>query len=386
MRVLINTASTFKGGSVQVAASILSECKDIDDCEFAVVLGPGLSEFVREKDFTQNFRFFRLRYRPAQRVLSFRKSGKDLAEFESSFNPDVVFTTSGPSYWRPRAPHLRGFNLPHYLYPDSPYFRRILSPFERLRWRAKSTLIRHYTKGFADALVVQTDDVNQRLRQWIGSERVYTVPNTISRAYLAAQQNNSAEPGLHSADANVFRLLVLSGYYRHKNLEIINDIVDLMREHGISDIRFTMTLPERDFENTILLENRDWVDNVGPQSPDDCPVLYEMSDALFLPSLLECFSANYVEAMAMHRPIITTDLGFARTICSNAALYYEPLDPRAALSKILDLRSNATLHEGLVKAGQTELQRFGTPRQRVEAYLSLCRGLMGQKPARQAIA
>ncbi len=44
-------------------------------------------------------------------------------------------------------------------------------------------LIRHYTKGFADAWVVQTDDANQRLRRWIGSERVYTVPNTVSEAY-----------------------------------------------------------------------------------------------------------------------------------------------------------------------------------------------------------
>jgi len=279
-----------------------------------------------------------------------------------------------------------GFNLPHHLYSDSPYFTRILSLFERLRWRVKSTLIRHYTKEYADACVVQTDDVNQRLRQWIGSERVYTVPNTISGAYLAAQQSDSAESGVHSADAKVFRLLVLSSYYRHKNLEIINDIVDLMRGHGINDIRFTMTLPKRDFENTIMPRNRDWVDNVGPQSPDDCPALYEKSDALFLPSLLECFSANYVEAMAMHRPIITTDLGFARTICSNAALYYEPLDPKAALSKILDLRSNAKLYEDLVKAGQTELQRFGTPRQRAEAYLSLCRDLVEQRPTQNATA
>ena len=381
MRLLVNTASTFKGGGVQVAASILGECKDIDNCEFAVVLGPGLSRLVRKQDFPKNFRFFYLDYRPAQRVISFRKSGEDLAEIESSFGPDVVFTTSGPSYWRPRAPHLMGFNLPHHIYPDSPYLTRVLSPSERLRWRAKSTLIRHYTKKFADAWVVQTDDVNRRLRDWIGSERVFTVPNTISGVYLAAQRSDGQDRDRRSQGDDAFRLLVLSSYYRHKNLEIINDIIRLMRIRGINGIRFTMTLPDRDFDKAILPENRAWIDNVGPQSPDDCPVLYEQSDALFLPSLLECFSANYVEAMAMKRPIITTDLGFARTICSNAALYFEPLDPCAALSRILELQSNASLYEGLVKAGQTELRRFGTSRQRADAYLSLCKKLVKQKPA-----
>ena len=57
MRLLINTASTLKGGGVQVAASVLSECKVFSDWEFGVVLGPGLSDIVRDADFPKNFRF-----------------------------------------------------------------------------------------------------------------------------------------------------------------------------------------------------------------------------------------------------------------------------------------------------------------------------------------
>ena len=375
MRLLINTASTFKGGSVQVANSFLRECIRIEDCQFGVALGPGLSHLVRDEDYPQNFRFFRLDYRPAQRVLSFQRAAKDLKKIEAVFKPDAVFTTSGPSYWRPRAPHLMGFNLAHNLYPDSPYFTSILSPLQRIRWWAKSTLIHHYTKKYADAWVVQTDDVNQRLRQWITSERVYTVPNTISGAYLAAQQDECAERDSHGEGAKVFNLLVLSSYYRHKNLEILNDVIRLLRKRGISDIRFTMTLPDQDFENTISPQNRDWIDNLGPQLPDNCPALYKRSDALFMPSLLECFSANYVEAMAMKRPIITTNLGFARTICSNAALYYEPLSAGNALERILGLSADKQLYANLVRAGQEELRRFGTPGQRANAYLSLCREL-----------
>ena len=273
-----------------------------------------------------------------------------------------------------------GFNLAHNLYPDSPYFTQILNPIERLRWRAKSMVIHRYTKDFADAWVVQTDDVNQRLREWIRSEQVYTVPNTASRAFLDAKDTYRLGPRAARERSPIFRLLVLSSHYRHKNLEIINNIIDLMRKRGIDDIRFTMTLPAQEFENTILTENRAWIDNVGPQFPEDCPTLYQQNDALFLPTLLECFSANYVEAMAMERPIITTDLGFARTICSNAAVYFEPLKADDALEKIIKLSSDGTLYRGLVEAGQAVLPRFGTPRQRAEAYLSLCEKLAGKIP------
>ena len=379
MRLLINTASTNKGGGVQVAASFLNECRHFGDHEFGVVAGSGLSKLLLTEKFPENFTFFQLGYRPAERVFSMRRAGGDLDLIESRFEPDVVFTTSGPSYWHPGAPHLMGFNLPHHLYPNSPYFSRILKPLQQLRWRAKSVLIHHYTKGYADAWVVQTDDANQRLRRWISSERVYTVPNTVGEAYYLPQIGHSSDINNETNGRSGFRLLVLSSYYPHKNLEILNGIIALIRARGIDGVRFTMTLPTNDFEKTIFPENRAWVDNVGPQSPDDCPRLYQRSDALFLPSLLECFSANYVEAMAMKRPIITTDLGFARTICSNAALYFEPLDPEDALRKILELRADTDLRQHIATNGQAELRRFGTPRERAEAYLALCQELVDQQ-------
>ena len=373
MRLLVNTASTFKGGGVQVAASFLRECRAFGEHDFGVVLGPGMDGVVQRAEFPRNFEFFTLRYRPAERVFCLRGAGRDLQRIESGFQPDVVFTTSGPSYWRPRAPHLMGFNLPHHLYPDSPYFSQLLGLLHRLRWRAKSLMIHHYTRGFADAWVVQTDDVNQRLRQWIGSDLVYTVPNTISSVYLGpAGEGVSDRQARNDGLKRGFRLLVLSSYYRHKNLELLNGVIALLREVGIDDVRFTMTLPAEDFDRTIAPENRGFVDNVGPQRPENCPALYQASDALFLPTLLECFSANYVEAMAMGRPIVTTDLGFARTTCSDAALYFEPLNAEQALEKILELRGDSALREGLVARGKQELTRFGTARGRAEAYLSLC--------------
>lgn len=365
---------------MQVASSFLRECGKFGDHVYGVILGPGLTHVERVEEYPSNFSVYCLDYRPAQQILSFRGAGADLRMIESSFNPDVVFTVSGPSYWRPRAPHLMGFNLAHNLYPDSPYFTRILNPAQKLRWYMKSRLIRHFTKNFADAWVVQTDDVNERLRRWIGKEHVHTVSNTISAAYLL--ESSGTGRNAIGASTGLFRLLVLSSYYPHKNLEIVNDIIHLMRKRGVDGIRFVMTLPARDFENAIKPENRSWIENVGPQVPDKCPALYKEADALFLPTLLECFSANYVEAMAMGRPIITTDFGFSRTICSDAALYFEPLNAEEAFKRIIELRADEGLQRSLASRGELELRRFGTAYERAEKYLSLCQGLVDQRSRR----
>jgi glycosyltransferase involved in cell wall biosynthesis len=247
-----------------------------------------------------------------------------------------------------------------------------------LEWFTKKLSIRYFMLRDADAWVVQTDDINLRLRKWLKRENVYTVSNTASSHYreYALRTQPSARDRSSSAP---FQILVLSSYFLHKNLELVNDICNLMRDKGITDIRFTMTLPEDDFDRVIESQNREFVSNVGKQRPQDCPQLYLDSHALFLPTLLECFSANYVEAMCMGRPIVTTDMGFARTICGDAALYFEPRNPSDALDRIVALKSSTELYRMLVAAGKKILPRFGTPKQRLEKYIQIFRELVASR-------
>jgi len=119
--------------------------------------------------------------------------------------------------------------------------------------------------------------------------------------------------------------------------------------------------------------------NTGPVQPDECPSLYRECDAMFLPTLLECFSASYPEAMAMEKPILTTDMGFARSICGNAALYFKPADPEDAVKKIHTLINDKQLRNSLVEQGKKQLQTFDTPTERAEKYLSICEGLIGSR-------
>ena len=92
---------------------------------------------------------------------------------------------------------------------------------------------------------------------------------------------------------------------------------------------------------------------------------------MFLPTLLECFSANYPEAMAMELPILTSDLDFAHSICHDAALFFNPTDPAQIAENIIKIVESQPLREDLIKKGKQNLSCFPTPSQKAKAYLSI---------------
>ena len=93
---------------------------------------------------------------------------------------------------------------------------------------------------------------------------------------------------------------------------------------------------------------------------------------MFLPTLLETFSASYPEAMKMERPILTSNLDFAIDICGDAALYFNPLDSYDIANKIKTLITDPILYQDLVEKGKNRLKNFETSTSRAEKYLLCC--------------
>ena len=310
MRLLINTSKLRFGGAVQVALSFIHECQVHDQHEYHVVVGPGVCAVLKPSDFPRNFHF----HEKSFGVMGVRKLAqvqREMSALESDILPDCVITTSGPPFWRSKAPHLVGFNRPLFIYPESPYLRN-MPVSKRVKFAAQRWLHCRYFRRDADALIVQTDDVNQRVRRLLGTDRVHTVTNTHNGWY---DQPVECATRLPPREAGVFRFLTLTSYYPHKNLDLIPQVIQALPRNLRSRVEFVLTLTETQYKEHIgeIVPNQ--VKLVGPVPPPECPSLYKECDAMFLPTLAECFSASYPEAMKMERPIITTDLGFARSIC-----------------------------------------------------------------------
>lgn len=375
MKILINTATTYKGGGIQVAKSFIEECIKYSDNTYFIVLSDSLSKILDTKKFPENFSFFNAPFRPATQVFKLKPHNYFLKKIEKDFNPDIVFTTSGPSYWKPKVPHLMGYNLAHYIYPKSAYFS-IISLKRRLWWIGMKLYAQYIFKRDADALVVQTDDVNNKVQKFLNRTEVYTVFNTINAHYLTFDTFQNKLPPKNS---NEFRLLTLSAWYPHKNLSIIPKVASVLKHMGFDNIKFIVTLPKTDFNKLIGSSQLDNIVNIGTVKVEEAPSLYKECDAMFLPTLLECFSASYVEAMQMKKPIITSDMGFAHTICDNSALYFNPMDENDIANKIITLFNSKDLQNKLIERGLNRLNIFGTAEDRAKKYLEICESLIYEK-------
>lgn len=370
MKLIINLSNNLVGGGLQVALSFLSECRHFDQNEYHVILSPNVARQVDRSLFGGNFFFTDIPSVP------FWKLERILPSIEKKISPDVVFTVFGPSYWRPKTKHLEGFAIGHYIYPESPFWRK-LSTLKRIKSFLYKQIKSYYFKKDADYYVVETDDVNKRLRILLNTDKVYTVSNTCSAHY---HNPNCYISHLPPRMPQEFRLLTISSYYPHKNLEIIPKILDVLKDFsGEKHISFVLTLRAEDYQRVIPPQYRESVYNIGPVLVNEGPSLYQETDAMFLPTLLECFSVSYPEAMAMKRPIITSDLDFAHSICENAALYFNPLNPVDAAEKIIKLAEDVLLQKQLTEKGEKRLTAFPSAKKRAECYLELCKKVLDEK-------
>jgi glycosyltransferase involved in cell wall biosynthesis len=370
LKLYINTASSFKGGGIQVAKSYIEEFKKFPENEYLVVLSSSLEKALQTSDFPTNFQFYSAPFRPATKILSPYSTNFFLKELEKKWKPDIVFSTAGPSYWRPKVKHVMGFTIPHYVYPDSPYFNQI-GLKNRFQWKLRKSFAKFYFKRDADILVTQTPDVSKRVKSFLGKEKVFTISNTIHNSYKNPILSKNKLPKKTEKE---FRLLTLSAWYPHKNIRIIPRVIEVLKEKGYEFIRFIVTLPEIDFTKLeINAKHKQQIINLGTVKIEEGASLYQECDSLFLPTLLECFSASYAEAMIMEKPILTSDLGFAHTVCGDAAIYFDPMNPSNIAEKIIKLYEDEALQETLMQRGKKRLEQFGTAEERAIKLLDICK-------------
>ena len=367
MKIIIN-ASTLSGtGVTQVAVSFINECKKFVGNKYIVFLSPQTAKNIDKTTFSSNFTFYEFGKNWLYSIKG-KKDIKAMKDIENKEKPDVVFSVFGPSLWRPKAPHLMGYAYPHYIYPDSPLFK-MLSFKQKIELWIKKTVHMSQLKSNGDYYVCETDDVAERLGSIhnIAKENIFTAYNTASSVFLNYKPKNHIE-------SEVFKFYSLCSPYLHKNLSILNKVIPLLVSRKLpKKIVFYTTFRQSDYEVMFTNEVKPFIINVGPLNIVDCPAFVDSCDALFLPTLLECYSASYPEAMALKKPIITSNLPFATTVCKDAAIYFDPLDEYSIVDKIVSLVTDVDLYNQLIVSGINRLKFFGGPEVRAKKYLEICK-------------
>ena len=361
-------AVQFKGGSVQVIIALLREFIKFTEHEYHVILSNEIKSQISKFTFPNNFHFYDLPVNAGFSLTNIHKRNIFFKNLEKKINPDCGLCSSGPLYHKTKFPLLVGYNLPHHIYRDSPYFNNITFS-SKLRWFLRRNYHRFLYRNEATMCFVQTDDVNNRLKKFIKKENVVTISNTYNTAYNTPIKYPNRLP---SRSKDEIRMLTIAAHYPHKNIDIIKSVIDELLNNNIYNYKFVVTLSNENYNRIFGEEYNDYVYNVGFVPTIEGPSLYDECDIMFLPTLLECFSASYAEAMVMKKPIITSDLSFAHVVCKDAAIYFNPTDPIDIANKLIELANNKSLQETLIENGIKQLKQFGTSEDRAKEVLRIC--------------
>lgn len=363
MKILIDNSILNAGGGIQVAISFLNDLKDINLLnEYYVLQSPFIIHSIVKSDFPHNFHFIDM---PDTDHSSLLKRIKFTKNVENSINPDAIFTVFGPSYHKSKFPKVVGFAIPYIIYFDSPFFKKT-GKLSYLKYKMMSVIKTYCFKKYSDAIIFETDDArNIFYDNNLINNSLFTVGNTLNSIF----DNDKLWKKLVITKSE-FDILCLSANYPHKNLDIIPRVIDcLVNIMPNSSFKFHISAEKKDFNFNDKYNK--YINYLGKIPLDNVPTLYQQMDVLFMPTLLEVFSTTYLEAMFMKVPIVCSDMGFARDICADAALFCTPLDAQEYAINLHKVFEIFDLRNSLVEKGKINLRRFGNSMDRTQEYLKI---------------
>ncbi len=368
MIIIINTSNLYVGGGLQVAISFINELNLLKlKHTYHIFLSKAVSKQIDQSIFSENFIFYLIEHSPAS--LKYRRRVlKQMCYLERDIQPDIVFSVFGITYWKPNTTHIMGFALGWLVNPKSLAFN-LFDFKKRIRLKLNILYKSFFLKNSADYYITETEDAKIKLSiiKKIQKKNIFVVGNTYSRHFDSLVNKVIEIPESHSSE---FKFITICHNFPHKNLKIIKEIIPFLLKQK-KPFKFILTIDQASYES-LFAGLTDYVTTLGTINVDLCPSLYQQCDALFLPSLLECFSASYPEAMKMNKPILTSDLSFAHDICQDSAIYFDPLDPKNISEKIIKLMNNKELQNSLIKKGQQRLSQFETAHSRAKKYIKIC--------------
>jgi len=295
------------------------------------------------------------------------------ARLVREFRPDVLLGLGNRGLSQPPCQQTILCHDAHLFYPVQHYSsemlrRKVLKAYQR--W----VLARHL--AVTDLLLCQTLTAEARLRRqfrYTGAAAI--CPNAVPTV-LEQDGDPPDEPSALASAKGRVRLFCLTRYYAHKNLEVLLEcyrryprelasvivVATIAADHHPGAPRFLHDIRQYGLADAIV--------NVGPVPQADLGAYYRHCDGLMLPTTLESFSGTYLEAMHFGVPILTSNLDFAREVCGDAALYFDPWSPASVKDAMVRFADDAQLRADLASAGRTRLAQFGRTWDEIGAELA----------------
>jgi len=367
MNIILNFIPLKQGGGVQVGLDFLSQAKLYGKEHNWYVVATEGTPFVAY-EYSDNVHLAKVMPRNLKARLLFEYFGCKALIKET--NAPIIYTQFGPIWPGANVVNVAGCAYSNLMYPEIDFWGKL--PFLSQIKRKIIDYFRTQRMLAADYIIYETQDLADRAKRIFNlpSSRVFFVRPTASSLVNRTGNTNSKIRSIPEG----FRVLLLSHYRVHKNIEILSNVAQILKtKFQIENVIFVLTLAEDIKSLNIIDKARELgvsknIFNIGPVDYDACGSLYEACDAVILPSLLESFSNTIAEAWVMKKPIFISDLDWAKSICGNAAIYINYDDADDTASKIADLMNNTNEIERVVKNGIQVLSQYSGSKSRFLSY------------------
>ncbi len=211
------------------------------------------------------------------------------------------------------------------------------------RFVLKKLLFDWPVKRLSTVVVVSNATREELVRETgCSSDKIAVIYNPVPESYLpSAKEGPVAQP-----------VLLQIGTAKHKNLERVIEAVSGME----CELRIVGELDANHLdllrENSIVFTNLATLDDAGMLSE------YQRADIIVFCSLYEGFGMPIIEAQAVGRPVITSDLDPMREVAGDAAVLVDPLNATSIRSGIDKLIKDESFRQELVQRGFKNCTRF----------------------------
>jgi glycosyltransferase involved in cell wall biosynthesis len=267
----------------------------------------------------------------------------NLPRLVNKLNPDVVLILGDLGSLRLHCPYVIFLHNPYFVYSRA----EIRNTWPLLKY---VYMIRHFAQSLRSAsrVIVQTSVMAGRLAQQysISSERIVQISQPVPQHVLLGLDSQACFAPIDNC-AKPVRLLFLAAYYSHKNHAILPFVAEELRRRNLSSQVHVFTTLDANQDGWSSLQKAlemypDLITNLGRLPPEQVAVALHSSSALFLPTLAESYGLIYLEAMACRVPILTSDRDFARWMCRDLAIYFDPVNATSIVNAIELLRQWTT--------------------------------------------
>jgi glycosyltransferase involved in cell wall biosynthesis len=256
-------------------------------------------------------------------------------------------------------------------------------PIDRLSHRY---LVPRYAAK-ADAIVAVSEITRQHVMQYLRVEpdRVTTVYSGMGDGFRRRQSRERLDSVRKKYDLPGRFFLYAGAIYPPKNFaRLVQAYAQVGPARGIPLVvaggqnRF---LSEGEIKEPERLGITEWVRWPGwIEGEDDLAALYQMAEALLLPSLFEACPLPILEAMASGCPIVTADRYGTKEMAGDAGILVNPESVESIAAGMVQILEDRGTRERLIHAGRERADSFSWPRCARETLDVLERAYQGHEP------